>query len=113
VPVMFDFQRPSARDFIETVSTLAHMSRFVIADVTDPKIVLVEIQHIVQNLAIPVLPLLQGGSGEEPVILYDLRRNHRSLLPAFIYADKNQLLDSLEKNVIGPAEALVAEMRSI
>jgi uncharacterized protein YjbI with pentapeptide repeats len=112
VPVMFDFQRPSARDFIETVSTLAHMSRFVIADVTDPKIVLEEIPHIVRNLAIPVLPLLLGGSGEEPVTLTDLRRNHRSLLPTFIYANKNELLDSLE-NVIGPAEALVAEMRSI
>ncbi len=112
VPVMFDFQRPTAQDFIESVSTLAHMSRFVIADVTDPRIVIEEIPHIVRNLAIPVLPLLEEGSGEEPVTLYNLRRNHRSLLPTFIYGSKSELLGSLEANVIGPAEALVAEMRS-
>jgi hypothetical protein len=55
----------------------------------------------------------QDGSGKEPITLSDLRRNHRSLLPTFIYEDKDQLLDALEKNVIGPAETLVAKMRSM
>lgn len=113
VPVMFDFQKPSSQDFIETVSTLAHMSRFVIADVSDPKIVLEEIPHIVRTLAIPVLPLLEAGSGEEPVTLYNLRRNHRTLLPTFVYANKDELLGSLQANVIEPAETLVAQMKSI
>jgi hypothetical protein len=37
VPVMFDFDRPEQRDFTETIMTLAGLSRFVIADITNPK----------------------------------------------------------------------------
>lgn len=111
VPVLFDFDKPMSRDYIETISTLAHLSRFIIADVTDPKIVLEEVPHIVRNLTIPVQPLLLEGSGKEPVTLYNLRRNHRSLLQTFIYKDTAELIGSLQAKVIAPAEALANELR--
>jgi len=110
LPVLFDFEKPKGRDFIETVSTLAHMSRFVIADVTDPRIVLEEVPHIVRSVAVPVKPLLLAGSGEEPVTLPNLRRNHRSLLSTFLYRDRDHLLVSLEDKVIRPAEAEAAQI---
>ena len=36
VPMMFDFEKVTSRDFTETIKTLASMSRFVIADITNP-----------------------------------------------------------------------------
>ncbi|MBK9928825.1 MAG: pentapeptide repeat-containing protein [Saprospiraceae bacterium] len=39
VPMMFDFEKISSRDFTETIKILAGMSRFVIADISNPKAV--------------------------------------------------------------------------
>jgi hypothetical protein len=94
LPVLFDFQEPESRDFTETVSTLVHMARFVIANMTEPRIVLEEVPHTVPNLAVPLVPLLVEGE-EEPVTLYNLRRNHRSVLPTCRYTDRDDLLVSL------------------
>src|SRR6266704_1755366 len=49
LPVLFDFEKPSSQDFTETVSTLAHLSRFIIADLTDPSCSPYEIGTIAHN----------------------------------------------------------------
>ena len=54
VPIIFDFQPPSNRDLTETVSTLAHLAKFIIADITSPR-------SIPQELA-TVIPTLCGSS---------------------------------------------------
>lgn len=71
VPVMFDFDRPSSKTLIDTVSTLANMARFVIADFTDPKIVLQEAPRVVET-SVVLQPILLKGA-EEPVTLPDLK----------------------------------------
>lgn len=109
LPVLFDFKKPINRSFRETVLTLAHLARFVIADFTSAKIVLDEVPHIVEKVAVPVQPLLKG-SGKEPVTLPDLRINHRSLLDTYRYKNTDDLLVSLEEKVIIPAEAKVREL---
>jgi len=42
--MMFDFERSKERDFTETIRILAGLSRFIIADITNPKSSPLELQ---------------------------------------------------------------------
>lgn len=37
IPILFDFDSPNNRDVTETVVTLAYLSKFIVADITDAK----------------------------------------------------------------------------
>ncbi|MEW5720212.1 MAG: pentapeptide repeat-containing protein, partial [Chloroflexota bacterium] len=58
LPVLFDFDKPATRDITETMRTLAHLSRFIVADISDPKSIPLELQAVIPDLAVPVQPLL-------------------------------------------------------
>ena len=66
LPILFDFDKPAGRDITETISLLARVARFVIADVPDAKSVLRELRAIVPDLpTVPVQPVIIA-SQEEP-----------------------------------------------
>ena len=117
VPILFDFDRPSSQDLTETVSTLAHLSRFIIADLTDPSSIPYELHAIVPNRMVPVLPLLKASidpitekAFHEFVMFGDLRKKYHWVLPTHTYKDLEDLLASLEAKVIGPAEQKAQEL---
>ncbi|PTQ87812.1 pentapeptide repeat-containing protein [Nitrosomonas ureae] len=65
LPVLFDFEGPQSRDLTETVTTLASMSRFVVADISGAKSVPQELSVIVPHFpSLPVQPIIQDGELE-------------------------------------------------
>jgi hypothetical protein len=112
IPVLFDFERPSCRDTLETVSTLAHMARFVIADLTDARSVLQELQRIVPSLpSVPVKPLL-NNSGYRTGML-DHFRQYRTFLSLHLYENAEELISSLEEKVLLPAQRAYENIHEI
>jgi Pentapeptide repeats (8 copies) len=102
VPIIFDFEKPLKRDLTETVSALAHLVRFVIADITDAKSIPQELQRIVPLLpSLPIQPLIMDSQYE--YAMFKDFGGYLAMLPPFRYRNKQHLLNSLEGQVIKPA----------
>jgi hypothetical protein len=79
LPILFDFDKTTSQTTDETITLLARMSRFVIADISDAKSVLQELRAIVPDLpSVPVQPIMLAVQ-EEPG-MFDFYRNFRSFL---------------------------------
>jgi Pentapeptide repeats (8 copies) len=103
IPILFDFERLSSRNITETASTLAHMARFVIADLTDAKSIPQELQRIVPSLpSVPVQPLILSSQYEYSMFKDFL--DYPWVLEPYRYDNLESLINSLEK-VIAPSVA--------
>jgi uncharacterized protein YjbI with pentapeptide repeats len=101
-PVVFDFERPDSRDLTETIVNLAGMSLFVIADLTRPRSVQLELQATIPNLMIPFVPILKKG--EEPFSMFsDLLGKYDWVLDILDYDDLDKLMRGFKRAVVDPA----------
>jgi uncharacterized protein YjbI with pentapeptide repeats len=112
LPILFDFDKPSSQDLTETVSTLAHLSRFIIVDLTDPSSAPYEVGTIASNHIRPIQALFQPSDEAKRVFAMfpDLVRRYHWVLPPYEYQDQEHLLASLQTKVIEPAEQKAQEL---
>ncbi len=101
LPVLFDFEKPNDRDFTETIRTLAHLSKFIIADISSPKSVPQELQAIVPDLHVPVIPIIKKG--QKPWGMFSDQRKHLWVLKVHKYRVVTELLEALERDLIPAA----------
>jgi hypothetical protein len=108
LPVLCDFERPLSRDFSVMVSTLAHIARFIIADLTYHKSIARELQTFVPHIAVPVQPLLSSSKNVYSII--PEFKKYPWVLPGYRYKNLSDLLASLETRIIKPAEQKAVEL---
>jgi uncharacterized protein YjbI with pentapeptide repeats len=108
LPILFDFERPTDRDITETVTLLARMSRFIVADLTEPSSIPKELEAIAPSLAVPIQPLIEGN--ERPFAMFADSWKYDWILPLHRYGGSAELAGSLGAAVIEPGERKAAEL---
>jgi hypothetical protein len=103
VAVEFDFQRPSARDYAETVLSLVGMSRFVVADFTNAKEVRAEVaQARRQYKRVPIIPLARADVTLPSTMVNSFSKEELQHLVR--YHDIADLLGKVRSSIIEQAE---------
>jgi hypothetical protein len=102
LPIVFDFECPKGRDFTETIMTLAGMSCFVIADITNPRSAPLELQATVPDYMIPFVPILQDGESGFSMFS-NLQTKYDWVLGTLGYDSFENLIANLDDAVINPA----------
>ena len=89
---------------------LAGLSKFVIADITNPKSSPLELQATVPEIMVPFQPIIEQG--EKPfAMLQDLWIKHREwVFEPIHYSSVDALIASLDEKIIRPAEARFVEL---
>lgn len=110
LPVMLDFDKLSSHIFTKTISTLAHMSMFIVADITDAKSILLELEHIVPDIpSVPVMPF--SPRSDYKFTLFERIRRFPWVLEPYQYEDQAELIASIGEQIIAPLEKRARECR--
>lgn len=110
LPIVFDFENSENRSLTETVSLLAKMSKFVIADITDAKSIPQELYAIVPfTPSLPVVPIVLAERKEYG--MFESIAEYKSVLQLYRYESPESLLANIIPAIINPAEQKVKELR--
>jgi hypothetical protein len=97
---------------IEQVFRIAAVSRFVIADLSDPKWVLAELQKILMGLPLlPVVPIIDARQKSKEDLLIEHVAAYQNAHPVLSYNDGPHLRSILDSEVLAAAETLYARLR--
>ena len=90
IPIVFEFEGPSQRALVDAVRFFAVLSEFLIVDISDPRSVAFELNALVPDLAVPVVPLIREGV--KPFAMFaDLQRKYSWVLRPFAYRTTRQI----------------------
>ena len=110
VPILFDFDRPHELTMLESVLRFAAVSRFVIADLSDPKWVLAEFGKIASAFnSLPIVPIMHASQREDEVVAFV--QGFRSAHKVVRYRDDAHLRSILDAEVLKAGEMLSDELK--
>lgn len=110
LPELFTYDRPASRDLVEAIVGFAALSRFVIADLSDPRSVPQELEAIApQFQSIPIVPVIEQ-SQQEFATFRSIQRRPNVVKPTVRYANEKDLAGKLD-NIVASAESKLLEVR--
>jgi len=111
LPELFTFDKPKSRDLVEAIKGFAALSRFVIADLSEPKSVQQELEAIAPDFqSVPIVPLI-NQTGKEYATFEAIKRRMQVVKPTIRYRDVDDLIVKLDTHVVPAAETKLTEVR--
>jgi hypothetical protein len=109
LPIIFDFERPTSRDYTETVKTLVGLSRLVIVDLSG-RSVPQELYASVPFFDVPVVPII--ARGEPPYSMFtDLLKYPWVVRPPIEFASTEHLQELIPMMVAAAEDRQRAKRR--
>ena len=89
---------------------IAGMSQFIVVDLTKASSVPLELQAVIPELMIPVVPIVQSA---HPIfsMFADLQRRYLWIQPPVSYDSVKQLVDHVDEAIIIPAQQAEREIK--
>jgi hypothetical protein len=100
--IIYDFEAPPEQDWTETVLTLASLSLFVIADITLPVSVPLELQATVPNCMMPFVPVQKKGHPSFSMFK-NLQKKYDWVPPVILYSEEQDLVNAFDEVIRIPA----------
>jgi len=111
LPELFTFAKPESRDLVEAIKGFAALSRFVIADLSEPKSVQQELEAIAPDFqSVPIVPLI-NETGKEYATFESIKRRVQVVKPTIRYRNVDDLIAKLDSQVVPAAETKLTEVR--
>jgi len=89
LPIVFDFDKPTDRDFTETIKTLVGLCQFAIVDITKPRSSPLELDATVKDFQVPFVPIIQKG--EKSFSLFNDLQKYGWMLKTLTYESADNL----------------------
>ena len=111
LPELFTFTKPESRDLVEAITGFAALSRFVIADLSEPRSVQQELEAIAPRFqSVPIVPLI-NSTGKEYATFESIKRRVNVVKPTIRYRGVDDLIQKLDTQVVPQAETKLREVR--
>jgi len=103
--------RPTGRNYTETVKTLVGLARFVIVDLSGPSVPQ-ELQANVPDFKIPFVPILEEG--RKPYSMFvDILEHQNVVKPIVSFKSIEDLIEKTPGSIITPAEEKLKERQAL
>ncbi len=110
-PQIFVFSKPKQRTLVESIVGFAALSRFVIADLSEPKSIPQELEAIAPRFrTVPIVPIIVR-TGKEFATFESLKDLRNMVTPTIRYEGLEDLIEKLDAQIVPLAEARLIDVR--